>query len=279
MREIHNLSQLLDALSRGYTVSGGKVQSPRARAAREPKEVERHFCVAIAGHTIGIDTLYAETYSLCQPYFCDLTPEFCIKVCKQDLAYEREEARNAGAHWNNGYLETLAVYRKISEAMLDYDTFLMHGAVVAVGDNAYMFTAESGTGKTTHIQKWLDNIPEAIVVNGDKPLIRVTDNEAIVCGTPWSGKEKLNTNTMVPLKTITLMERGEDNQIEEISFGEAFAFLLRQTYRPDEPIKMQKTLNLIFRLNGKVRFFRFVFNNMKDDAFSVAYKSLTGGKP
>ena len=39
---------------------------------------------------------------------------------------------------------------------------------------------------------------------------------------------------------------------------------------------MRKTLELLKRLNGKVRFYRFRFNNMKEDAFRVAYNALTG---
>ena len=113
-------------------------------------------------------------------------------------------------------------------------------------------------------------------MNGDKPLIRLTETQAIACGTPWCGKENQGENAMVPLKAIVLMERGEGNKMEEVTFGRAFPFLLQQTYRPSDPVKMKKSLTLLSKLNGRVRFYRFVFNNMKDDAFSVSYQALTG---
>lgn len=168
----------------------------------------------------------------------------------------------------------IVLLRKLANAMLSYDTFLMHGAVIAIGDSAYMFTAKSGTGKTTHIRKWLKNLPEAYVVNGDKPLIIAGENVPQACGTPWCGKERMGTNTIVPLKAIVFMVRAEDNAIRPISFTEAFPRLLAQTHRPEDPELMKKTLQLLTSLNKRVSFYQFNVNNLKDDAFQVAYHEL-----
>ena len=274
MKEVKTLAQLINALKQGYTVRDGKLAPP---PAPRKEEMGWFCCVSIAGHRAGIHTRFSDLYARCGDFLCDGEPEVQISADENDLARERDEAQRERLPQGNSNLENLIIHRKISEAMLDWDTFLMHGAVVAVKQNAYMFTAVSGTGKTTHIQKWLDNIPDAYVVNGDKPLIQIKDTEAVACGTPWCGKERMGTNTMVPLRAIVLMERGESNIIREISFGEAFSFLLYQTYRPGNPEKLKKTLALLSQLKNKVQFYRFVFNNMKDDCFDVAYSVLTKG--
>ena len=238
---------------------------------------ERNFCIAVAGHTVAVHALHTRVYSLCKDYLTDLAPDMEVTVTESDLEEERKEAKKTiSTMKDNAYLEILAIYRKICEKMLAFDTFLMHGAVVAAGGNAYMFTAVSGTGKTTHVKKWLKHAEGAFVVNGDKPLVRITDTQAIACGTPWCGKEGLGTNAMAPLKAIALMERGEENVMEQISFGQAFSFLLQQTYCPRSADQMRKTLSLLSAMRDKVRFYRFRFNNLKDDAFSVAYQALTG---
>ena len=90
-------------------------------------------------------------------------------------------------------------------------------------------------------------------------------------------KEQLQTNIMVPLDSIVLMQRGEDNFIEEISYNQAFIFLLQQTYRPKDSLKMKRTLDLLGDLNRKVRLFRFTFNNYKEDSFDIAYQALVKG--
>ncbi len=235
---------------------------------------EKNFCLSMAGHSFAIHTLYEDTYFLCRKFIVNECAETEIFISEEDIKVEQTNSDLVEIHHDKGYLETLAIYRKICEKMLDYDTFLMHGAVVGYQDSAYMFTAVSGTGKTTHIMKWLRKLEGSYVVNGDKPLIKITDDEAIACGTPWRGKERLGKNCMVPLKAIVLMERGEDNVVEEIAFEKALSFLLRQTYMPEDVIMMKKTLTLLSKLKGRVRFYKYVFNNMKDDAFEVAYGGI-----
>ena len=242
------------------------------------KKSKNHFCISVAGHIIAINTLHEETYTLCKRYLCDSDPEIEIDINEEDLSFDRAEAKKTGYYRKDSYLETLAVYRRICEAMLSFDTILIHGAVISVGNEAIMFSASSGTGKTTHIKKWLNSVKDTFVVNGDKPLINVSDSKVLACGTPWCGKEQMGTNAIVPLKAIVLMERGENNTIEKISFGKAFPFLLEQTFRPNDPNNMRKTLALLLKLDGKVGFYKFRFNNFKDDAVEVPYNTLIANR-
>ena len=143
-----------------------------------------------------------------------------------------------------------------------------------------MFTALSGTGKTTHVQKWLDHIDRAYMVNGDKPfvIVRKSGEAPLVCGSPWAGKEHLQTNTIVPLKSIVLLERAEENHIERVSFAKAFPLLYQQVYQPDDEEKARKTLRLMQELGSSVQSWRFQCNNFKDDCFEVAYNALVKGQ-
>ena len=283
MDEVRTLSQLMNALQRGCTVSDGKIVypphiEPLLKPRQGPRKMERLFCVSVADHFIGIQSSYSEIYDLCRDYLSDHEPEVLIQASESDLEFERREMKKEHISHENGALEMFALHRKMSECMLRFDTFLMHGAVVACGNDAFLFTAESGTGKTTHIRKWTENRKDVRIVNGDKPYIRVTEDSAIACGSPWRGKENYGENMMVPLRAIVLMERGENNSMEEIPFEEAFPFLLHQTYMPPETALKKKTLILLSMMREKVRFYRFIFNNMKDDAFSVAYQTLTEEK-
>ena len=89
------------------------------------------------------------------------------------------------------YLETLALLRKVAEVLPEKDGFLMHGAVIQWKDKAYMFTAPSGTGKTTHIRLWRKYLGQGVsIINGDKPFIRIVDDCVRIYGTPWAGKEQ-----------------------------------------------------------------------------------------
>lgn len=230
------------------------------------------YSVRLATKTVEIHSVFDKVKTLSKEYMIESpSPDITLHVSAKDIVAESEGKLNIRQMPD---LETLAVYRMIAEEMLQFDTFLMHGSVIASEGQSFMFTAPSGTGKSTHIRKWLDNLPNAFVVNGDKPLIIAGDQQPQACGTPWAGKENWQTNTIVPLAAIVLMERSEENEIHEISFSEAFPFLLRQTYQPKDTDKMLKTLRLLKSLDRKVRFYKFNFNNMKDDAFQVSYHEL-----
>lgn len=169
-----------------------------------------------------------------------------------------------------GDLESALIYTKIANAMLDYNILLMHGAAIAVNNKCYIFTAPSGTGKTTHILNWLKVIPNTIVVNGDKPLIDV--EKKLVYGTPWCGKEGMNTNTSVPLAGIIYLERGDDNRITPISFKEMLPTYLQQVYVPHSQVLALKAYELIGRLKD-IPCYRLSCN-MQEDSARVAYRGL-----
>lgn len=174
------------------------------------------------------------------------------------------------------YLETLAVYRRIADKMLDFDTILFHGSVIAVDGIGYLFTAKSGTGKSTHTRLWRKYFGErAVMINDDKPLIHITEKGAVVYGTPWDGKHRLSTNISVPLKAICILKRSADNHVEEITAKQAYNVLVQQVYKPKDPQKLMKTLHLIDGLTGKVKLYRLGCN-MDISAAETAYNAMKG---
>ena len=188
------------------------------------------FNISIAGLIVQINSLFLAVYRKCADYLGDpyAKADIVVRTTMDELRtdYERLVLETSqGTIFSN--LECLAVLRQISEAILDYDTLLTHGAAIAYDGGAYLFCAPSGTGKTTHIRLWLENLPEAYVVNGDKPFLRFTEKGVWVCGSPWCGKENLGTNTMVPLKAVIFMERSERNHIQGVPFGKSFLYTVQ----------------------------------------------------
>ena len=230
--------------------------------------MEEFFRISLAGKNIEVECHDRTVFRQCRNYLSRFdTPDLLIGASMEELEAEAallspitESYEGVATSRHYGDIESRIVQHKIAEGMIPYNIFLMHGAVVAYEQQAYMFTASSGIGKTTRIRLWQELYPKTIVVNGDKPLIKIDKNEVIACGTPWSRKEVLNTNTMVPLRAVFLLERageGEQTSIKEISLGQAFPFLLQQVYRPENPELMRKTLLLLKAMEGKVKFYKF----------------------
>ena len=145
--------------------------------------------------------------------------------------------------------------------MLDFDTVLFHGSVVAVDGVGYLFTAKSGTGKSTHTKLWRKYFGErAVMLNDDKPLLHIAESGIVAYGTPYNGKHRLGNNISVPLKAICILTRSADNHIEEITREQEYTLLLQQVYRPADMLKMAKTLEMVDRLSDGVKLYRLSCN-------------------
>ncbi len=240
------------------------------------------FTISLAEVKIRIKSLYDEVDRLCRDYRTDFagTAELTVEIKEEDIIREREKLAPEGQgtlpdppEVSDSYLETLAVYRKIAEALVERNIWLMHGTAVCIGGKTVLFTAPSGTGKSTHAKLWLSCFPDAFVINGDKPLIQRSGGRYFVCGTPWAGKEGWNSNTREPLKAICLLERDCINRIRKISFREALPFLIRQSFRPEDKDRLAHTLELIRGLEETVTFFRLGCN-MEPEAAQTAYRGI-----
>lgn len=239
------------------------------------------FCLRLAGRTIAVQPLYPDICTLCADYRTEGIADFSVVTAPEDIAFEREKSAREAAlegiaprDWPDGYLETLAVYRKIAETMPRYDTMLFHGSCVAVDGVGYLFTAKSGTGKSTHTRLWRELLGDrAVMVNDDKPLIRVTDAGATIFGTPWNGKHRLGADLAVPLKALCILERAAENAIRPISESEAYPMLLQQVYRPADADALARTLQLIDTMLRTVRLWRMGCN-MDLEAARIAYDAM-----
>lgn len=238
----------------------------------------------LADTVIQVNNLYAYIEEYCKDYIYTGSRdiEFCIDVYDSDIEYERNKSRQEDIkegikirEFSDDYLETLAVYRKICMYLLDKNIILFHGSTISVDGVAYLFTAKSGTGKSTHTKYWREYFKDrAVMINDDKPLLEIKDDGVIVYGTPWDGKHRLSNNTKVKLKSICVLNRGKENIITKVDSSEIYGILLQQVYKPINNIDaMYKTLNLIDKLCKGVEFYSMNCT-MNIEAAKVAYEGM-----
>ena len=110
---------------------------------------------------------------------------------------------------------------------------VLHGSAIAFRGAGIVFSAPSGTGKSTHTRLWRERFgDEVTVLNDDKPAIRFIDGVPFLYGTPWSGKTDLNANIKVPLKAVVFLERATENAIRPLGTVESAFHLTNQIARP-----------------------------------------------
>ena len=243
------------------------------------------FTIKTADHVARVHALFESTRTFCVEYLTEEPEEFSVSVSETDIEFEREKSAKEDAlegipvrNFSDAYLETIAVQRKITEKLFEYDTLLFHGSVIAVDGEAFLFTAKSGTGKSTHTRLWREVFgSRAVMINDDKPFLKITEKDIIAFGTPWNGKHRLSQNIAMPLSAICILERGKENHIAEISPKDALMMLFQQSNRPMNKLLMLKYLDLIDNLAKKLRFFR-LYCNMEKEAALVSYRGMTKRK-
>lgn len=202
------------------------------------------FQIKIAGHVATVTHLFDSTRHYCAAYLTQEPADISICVTPEDLEAEqalllaealREKIRPRV--FAEPFLERSVIQRKLAEALLPFDILLLHGSAVAVNGEGYLFTADCGTGKSTHTRFWREVFgSQAVMVNDDKPFLKLTEDEVFLCGAPWSGKHGLDTNITVPLKGICILRRGAENRIWRISPEEGLGHLRKQSEHPESPL-------------------------------------------
>ncbi len=226
--------------------------------------------VRLADLNIRIENQYAYTESLCHSYrLTDGTPDFTVRVTPEDLLAEYD-----GDEVAPGYTESLAIYRKIAEQILDYDGFLLHGVVMETQGVGVAFLARSGVGKSPHAALWKPLLGDKITyINGDKPLVRFLDGIPYAYGTPWAGKEGLETNARTPIKKVCFLARGEQNSVTPVPKEDVLLSLLPQVYRPKNGRKLPVLMDLLAAWIEAAAFYA-VQCTPHPEAAAVCYQAL-----
>lgn len=235
-----------------------------------------------AGVLAEVSTLGNETHALCAPYCAEGAAAFAVETGREDIELEREKSAREDERegrpvrrFPDGYLETLAVCRLLAEKLPAYGALLVHGSCVAVDGKAYLFTAKSGVGKSTHARLWRELLgSRAEMVNDDKPFLRVTESDVLACGSPWDGKHRLSANVAVPLRGICLLSRAAENEIRHVTAAEAYPTLLQQCYRPADAAALRETLALLDRITGATPLWRLGCN-MELSAARLAFETMS----
>ncbi len=239
------------------------------------------FTVELADKKFQIHSIYPELKHFFKDYLVeDGTHDFNVSWSEEEILAEQEYSEEK--NFPPTYLETLAALRKISEILPTQQRFLMHGASITYGDKAYLFTATSGTGKSTHISLWRKYLGEQVqIVNGDKPFLSIGNTredgkrEVRIYGTPWAGKENWQRNRSATLGGICFLCRGTTNTIRRIEPAECLPLLMKQIYIPKDVVAAGSTLELIDLLITNIPLY-VLECDISEDAVRCSFEAMTG---
>ena len=223
----------------------------------------------IAGLTISMDS-FGRTAEQAENYRCDSEDQIDIVI---ESPWENNKHLHPNLSNDDGeYLATGSVFYK---NLLRHNGLMLHSSAVVVNGRAYLFTADSGVGKSTHTKLWLELFGErAYILNDDKPALRYLNGTWFAFGTPWSGKHDISANTCAPIAGIAILVRSETNEISRFSGLDVIQRILRQVNRPRDAESRELLLELINQLILDIPIWKLKCN-MSLDAAITAYEAMS----
>lgn len=227
----------------------------------------------IAGVFVDMEPKYPRTQRQSEAYIYSEhgKANITIRLPEEFLLQKQKE----NPHLSVEDCEYIWMGSEFYNALPVFNGILLHSSAVVYNGEAYLFSAPSGTGKSTHTQLWLKRFKGSYILNDDKPAIMLTDKGIYVYGTPFSGKTDLNVNTGVPLKAICALERGEKNSISRIDNDEALYRILNQTVRPYNEDRMIQVLDILDKILTSIPMYK-LYCNTDIEAAEVSYNAMKG---
>lgn len=158
--------------------------------------------------------------------------------------------------------------------LLGHDGTYLHSSAILLDGKAYLFSADSGTGKSTHTEKWC-RLFGATYLNDDKPAVRLENGVWMAYGTPWSGKHNLSSPECAPIGGIAFLKRGDTNSVVPMEPKDAVPLIMPQSMWKLNRNMMLRQLELTDSLLRNVPIWELTCQN-NDEAAYLSHKVMTG---
>ena len=157
------------------------------------------------------------------------------------------------------------------------DMYVIHSASILYNGQAWLFSALSGTGKSTHTNLW-HKLYGTPFLDGDLNLLAFEDGKPVVKGIPWCGTSGIFTTETYPLGGIILLARDKTNHVEELSYQNQVLGIQMRFISPKWNAKQTlESLDFAERIAKSARIAR-LYCNMEDEAAEVCRAWIDNGK-
>lgn len=143
----------------------------------------------------------------------------------------------------------------LETVLLHFGRGILHASCISLDGGAVVFTAPSGTGKSTQAELWR-RFRGAEILNGDKTLLAELDGQEFACGLPLCGTSGICRNETVPLRAVVRLHQGTKNEITRLRGARAAKVLVEQLYcQPWDGETAQLALALALRVAERIPIF------------------------
>lgn len=229
----------------------------------------------IGNFVTEINPNYKRLSSLLKPFEYSGT-----RPCEISLSITRDEIAQLKNKMVEGttiaQAEEFAYANAFNRSIISRGAMLVHSSALVCGGKAYLFSAQTGVGKSTHTRLWKKAFGDKVkIINDDKPIVRIQDNTCTVYGTPFDGGSGIALNESAPLGAVIFIKRAEENSIRKAAQNEIISNLYLSTVRCLDKIKADAMLANIDRLVKMCDYYILSCNTDITAAYT-AYNALIG---
>lgn len=157
-----------------------------------------------------------------------------------------------GKEYYLNYSRNLCDIIALDNLLLSYNGFLLHSSLIRWQDQGILFSAPSGTGKSTQADLWV-KYQDAEIINGDRAGLRKTEHGWMAYGLPYAGSSGIYRNEGASVKSVIVLRQAKENRIRRLEYMEAIRYLYPEItiHRWDSDFVSQ-VLNLLIELLSEV---------------------------
>ena len=150
-------------------------------------------------------------------------PPYAMVTYVEDREIHIDYLPQSGAEiWKTaGLVSSLGLER----VLLGHDALILHASFIVWDGSGILFTAPSGTGKSTQAELWRQHAG-ADILNGDRACIRKISEGYLAYGIPYAGSSNIYRNEFAPIKAIVVLRQAKENRVQLLRKGECLAYLL-----------------------------------------------------
>jgi hypothetical protein len=104
--------------------------------------------------------------------------------------------------------------------------FLLHSSGVIWKGRGLCFAGLSGTGKSTLLDLFKDEVSRECLLNDDRCALRNYGDKWRVFGTPWYGESRVSSSAGADLSALFLIRHAKQNYLRKLSVSEIFPQLM-----------------------------------------------------
>ena len=129
--------------------------------------------ILVADLVTELEPRYDDSRELAEPFRYEGSRETDIKLHVSDKLLNNLMEK-AAAGTTVGEMENFALGNDFNRKAIAFNTMLIHSSALVYDGGAYLFSADSGVGKSTHTRLWLTYIEDTDLMNDDNPVVRIT---------------------------------------------------------------------------------------------------------